>query len=65
MSLEFAARIFVSLPKYHGTMFQQTVSFRSIPASMLSKKKFFAVSSGLSRETNPDSIARRPGASRR
>ena len=64
-SAALAARILVPEPTYQGTMFHVTVRVWSIPACWLSKKKFFAVSSGLLREMNPDVTAFGPGASKR
>lgn len=52
-------------PMYHGTVFQVTVRFRSIPASLEISKKFLAASSGLFLDTKPESLAFGPGASSR
>ena len=54
-SVEVAGRIREPVPMYRGAIFHVMVRFREIPDSQLSVKKFFAASSGLSRETNPDS----------
>ena len=65
ISSVLAARILPLAPRNHGTMFHVIVLARGSPASSFSFKKFFAVSSGLSLDTNPDSTALGPGASRR
>ena len=65
ISTALAGRIFEPVPIYHGTMFHTTERLRGIPASAVSSKKFFAVSSGLLREINPERTAFAPGASSR
>ena len=62
-SSRLAERMRLLSPMYHGMMFHVTVRFLGIFASAFTSKKFFAVSSGLLRETKPVSTALGPGAS--
>lgn len=65
ISCPVAARMVRPLPRYQGMMFHMSVRSRGKPASRFSSNQFFAVSSGLSRDTKPDAIACGPGASSR
>ena len=65
MSDFLTARIFSSLPTYHGTMFQRSVVVRGSPAASSKVHIFLAEGSGLFREIKLLPIALRPGASRR